>query len=423
MDKPLDSLQEEKTRAEEELLETQEEKSLAESDLVEEEYKIFEYFKEHTGLLVTCVSALVAIMSFLLHFAVGRMNYSYLTYWNISSLYANTSNQSELDMVVCAFLYIVALFLMHSFLWKTADVYQHYNKFLSVTKEAIKRSKKKNKQILQKMDGYSRIIVQSLSEEVDVGRAEEVKKSIDDCKSACEETAREIWCIKAKRRNVWLWVAVQIVISLILSYLFGSLFLFLLNVTTQLREVIQLTVIVGVAIVLDLIVYFVPAFFKTRCVGKKLTDGELETLLLELADKGLPEFPILTLLQNGFKKVLTDQNIKKAAGYSLLITAFLVIIIAVGGTLSAEKQQRFQIYCDGATSYAIVYTSDSTRFMEEAVISDKTITIDTSKQRIITSDDIAYTIQEFEEVIVNRIDGEKDIEQAVNSEKKTVSEE
>lgn len=60
-----------------EIVEVKEEKNASpDNALAENQYKIFDYFKEHTGLLVTCISALVAIMSFILHFAVGRMNYA-----------------------------------------------------------------------------------------------------------------------------------------------------------------------------------------------------------------------------------------------------------------------------------------------------------------------------------------------------------
>lgn len=404
--------------AEKENIETKEEKTApAEKTSEVKEYRIFEYFKEHTGLLVTCVSALVAIMSFVLRFAVGRMNYSYLAYWNILSLHANTSNQSELDMVVCALLYIFALFLMHGFLGKTAEVYQHYNKFLSVTKVAFNRLKEENERILEIIRSCSEIIDQISSVERDDDRADEERKRINECEAACQEITQKIQHMKTARRRVLRWVVVQIIVSLILSYLFGSIFLFLLNATTPLREGIQLTAIVAVSIIVDLVVYFIPAFFKTRCVDKELTDEEVDTLASEVIREELPEFPVFILLHHGFKGVLTDKNIKKATGYSIAITALLILIITISGTLNAERQQRFSIYNDGTTSYAIVYTSESTRFMEEAVIKDKTITIDTTKQRIITSDDITYTIQEFDEVVIKRIAGEQSKGEEANLEK------
>ena len=61
--------------------------------------------------------------------------------------------------------------------------------------------------------------------------------------------------------------------------------------------------------------------------------------------------------------------------------------------------------------YAVVYTSGSTRYMEEAIIEDRTLIIDTTKQRVITSDDISYRMGTFDEVSVIRIDDADKIEQ------------
>jgi hypothetical protein len=66
-----------------EIMSVQEEENVpSDSSPKENPYKIFDYFKDHTGLLVTSISALVAIMSFILRFAVGRMNYALMTYRN-----------------------------------------------------------------------------------------------------------------------------------------------------------------------------------------------------------------------------------------------------------------------------------------------------------------------------------------------------
>lgn len=111
----------------------------------ENQYKILNYFKEHTGLLVTCVSASVAIMSFLLNFAVGRLSYAYLEYWNIASIHAIINNQNELYLVICSLLYMLILTLIHGLLSGTSEAFRHYNKLLSIMNQAIKSLKKSNK--------------------------------------------------------------------------------------------------------------------------------------------------------------------------------------------------------------------------------------------------------------------------------------
>ena len=50
-------------------------------DVANTEESIYHYFREHTAFLVTCVSAMVAITSFVLNYAISRYNLAYLQYW------------------------------------------------------------------------------------------------------------------------------------------------------------------------------------------------------------------------------------------------------------------------------------------------------------------------------------------------------
>ena len=142
--------------AETEIIEVKEENAVSPDNTpAENQYKIFDYFKEHTGLFVTCVSALVAVMSFILHFAVGRMNYAYLAYWDIGSLHANVSNQNELYTVVCSLLYLLSLMLIHSLLSGTSDTFRYYNKLLSTMRLSIKESRKRKAKFRSKVQELS----------------------------------------------------------------------------------------------------------------------------------------------------------------------------------------------------------------------------------------------------------------------------
>lgn len=395
-----------------EIVEVKEEKVASPDNAsAENQYKIFDYFKEHTGLLVTCVSALVAVMSFILHFAVGRMNYAYLAYWDIASLHANTNNQSELDMVVCALLYMLSLFLIHSFLGKTSDTYRYYNKLLSIVKQSIKLTKKTNKQSSKKLNEREASYNLLSSTEKDSPEAEEIKKWIDEGKKLLMESTKSIRDLKKARRNLSLWVAIQILISILLSYFVGSMFLLLLNVTVSIQEGVQQTQSIGFIIVVDLITYFVPAYFATRNSGKNLTNEEVLICTAELFENDIPKFPIQDFKKKGIMPILSDQKMKLAVVQSVVITVILLFTLTIAGTIGADQQRSFPIYTEGSTTYVVVYTSGSTRFMEEATIKDGSIVIDTTKQRIITSDDISYDVEVFDEVSVIRIENAQKLEQ------------
>lgn len=377
----------------------------------ENQYKIFNYFKEHTGLLVTCVSALVAVMSFIFRFAVSRMNYVYLAYWDIASLHANTHNQNELDMLVCALLYMLSAFLIHSFLGKTSDTYRYYNELLSIVKRSINLTKETNKLYSEKLRTHENSYNLLSSIEKDTPEAKDINKWIQKSKELLENSTSSLKELGKARIKLILWVALQIFAAIILSYFIGSLFLILFTSTVSIQDGIQRTRSIIFIIVVDLIMYFVPAYFATRNSAKNLTNEEILLRTTELIEKDIPKFPIQDFVKNGFMSILTDKKIKLAIAQSIVITVVLLFVTTLTGTLTAKQQRSFPIYTEGSTSYAVVYTSGSTRFMEEATISDGTIVIDTTKQRVLTSDDISYDIKVFNEVSIIKIDNSLKFEQ------------
>lgn len=397
-----------------ELTELQEEKPTSlDNDLDEKQYRIFDYFKDHTGLLVTSISALVAIMSFIIHFAVNRMNYAYLAYWNIPALHANTNNQNELDMVVCALIYMVSLFLVQSFLGKTSDVYRYYNRLLSLVNQSIKISKKTNKQARKKVREYSAMIDLLSNDDNADQEKEATKKRLDECKGFIKESTKGIREVKKARRKLRWWVTTKLVSAVLLSCFIGGVCVFLLNAAATIQDSLRLTSSVIFIIIINFLSCFLPAFLGTWRWGKKMTNEEILARTAELIDKDVPKFPFQSFMKNGIKPILTDKKIKRVAILSVVMTVVLLLTMAAGGTLVAENQNRFPIYTDEATSYAVVYTSGSTRYMEEAVIQNGTITIDTTKQRIITSDDISYNMEVFENVVVIRNDDKQEKEQHI----------
>lgn len=381
----------------------------------ENEYKIFDYFKDHTGLLVTSISALVAVMSVILHFAVSRMNYAYLEYWDIASLHANVNNQNELYTVACSMMYILSLIIIHCFLSKTSDVYRYYNRLLSTVNQAIKISKKTNKQTQKELDQLATSFDRLPPKQKKKDAAKEIKKKIEKYKEYMNNREEELKEVKAARVKLMWWVIIQLFVAFFLSFVIGSLFLVLVNMTVPFGESLRSTKRIIFIIVADLIMYFVPAYFSTRCTSKQFTNEDILKRTTEWLDGDIPKFPFENFLQNGFKSIFSDKMLKLAAIQLTAVTFIILITMTITGTMSAKHQRSFPIYVDGTQTYAVVYTSGSTRFMEEAVIQDGVLEVDTTKQRIITSDDISYTIGVFEEVSVIKIDDELKIAKNTDS--------
>lgn len=368
------------------------------------QYKIFDYFKDHTGLLVTCVSALVAIMSFIFHFAVGRMNYAYLEYWDIASLHANTDNQNELYMVVCSMLYTLSIALIHGLLSRTSDTFRFYNKLLSTMHQAIKESKKLVRRLQRKIRVMSRDFKRLPYAAKRDPAAKEIQKKIKEYKEISEKGTNSIQALKEPRGKLRRRVAFRIAGTIILSYLIGTLFLALANTTGTLVESIRASWIVAASIGSASLIYFVPAYLATRCSRKQYQSENVIEKIEELISSEIPDFPFEKIVRNGIKSMLSDKMLKAAGWLIIAVTVVMLFTMSVTGTVSAKQQRRFPIYTDGSTSYAIVYISDSAMFMEEATEKDGTLIIDTTKQRIVTSEDISYDMIVFDDVSVIKND-------------------
>lgn len=339
-----------------ETVEVQEEiKTSSDSASVENQYKIFDYFKEHTGLLVACVSALVATMSFVLNFAVGRMNYAYLTYWDIGALHANVGNQNELYTVVCSMLYFLSLLLIHGLLSGTSDAFRHYNKLLSTTKQSIKESKKRKKEFRSKVQELSDRVKMLTPEEKQTESAREAENELERAMAILEESELSTKELKEGGNTLRSWVAIQLVVAIILSYLIGVIFLSLINTTSTIKEFFHSSLVIIVIILLDLVIYFLPAYFRSRCTSKKYKTGGMIEEILELRKSGAPSFPVDSFFKSGMKSMLSDKKLALAAWQIIMVTVILLFMMSTAGTKTAELKRNFPIFEDDLGSYAVVY--------------------------------------------------------------------
>ena len=156
-----------------------EEKASPECTPKDNEYKIFDYFKGNTGMLIACVSALVAIGYWLLRFAVGRMNYAYLAYWDVAALHANIDNQNEFYMIAGILAFTLVLMIIRSILSKVSETFRFYIPLLSLTNRGIQLSKKEKKNFLKDLRKLSIELACLPSKKRKSGEGKEIKKEIE----------------------------------------------------------------------------------------------------------------------------------------------------------------------------------------------------------------------------------------------------
>ena len=395
-----------------EIVEVQVEKKVSSSSILEEDqYEIFGYFKDRTGFLIACVSAFVAIMSFVVRFAIGRMNYAYLEYWNLPTLYANTNNQNEMHLVVCTLLYILAIMLIHALLSKTSSAYRAYNKLQTTMTQQINRAKKLQRKARKEIRICTNLVDKLSPEEKESEATQKVqtdiKKTKEDVIFLQEAIAQE----RKLRKLVRIWITLNVGGVVLSSFLIGLLFILLIQTTITSEVVVQSSKVVALIILLELMAYFLPAYWSTRCSKKQYENMDIAKFVEEMNPEKIPSFPIDSVTEKGFKSVFSDKQLKKAGAQIAIVTVILLVLMPVLGNMSAKLKEDFPIYTDNSGTYAVVYFSGSTVFMEESTCQDCEIVIDTSKQRIVTTDDLSYNMVSFDNVTVNRMENTQGLNQ------------
>ena len=77
----------------------------------------------------------------------------------------------------------------------------------------------------------------------------------------------------------------------------------------------------------------------------------------------------------------------------------LFVTTCIEGKYVAEHQDSFPIVYNGSEASAVVYLTKSYAVLEDAIIDNKMITINTSQQEVIDVTDLQYSVIKFDEVI------------------------
>lgn len=387
-------------------METQERENAVQGRTIDKDkYIIFGYFREHTAFFIACVSAAVAVMSFIINYAVGCYNYAYLNYWSIDGIHAISNNQNQLYTVVCAFLNCLSLLAIHGLLSGTSDAFRQYNQLLSILNRQIKNAKATRKELRMLEKKVNKNHKEMHPEEIE---GDEVRKIKDKIKKAKTDQVHVLEAVKNSenaRKDLKKWVRFNVFISILFSYIIGILFVLLMKTAVTFKEFISATIMVIGIIVFDLFIYFLPAYFSSRCTKAKYEKLDVVDYVKNMIDREMRQFPIEEIVKNGLKSMISDKKLKLAIGQFITVAVILLYTMSLNGAYGAKTKCNFPIFSDATGDYAVVYNTGERVFMEFADIKDDTIVIDTNKQRVIAIDDFSYEIRSFREVSKVGIDG------------------
>lgn len=359
------------------------------------EEKIKEYLKKTPAVLIAVVSAIVTVMSAIIGYAGRLSNVAYLKYWNVDELYATLETKNVAYLAVNSVMWMVAITIANGIAERAVANYYHYSvveryiqKQIGVCLKIYKSSEKQV--VLIEKDFWSN----KHATEKDFFLWKKIASIKEDLKlqrQALKELKYE------NRHNIWRWKKALIIDSVAAeAILFFTAWLSFTAVSlTELASITLLSF-------LQLALAFFYSYENTKNQRETLRKHSQESVFkkenLRLSER------IKKLKKSESEQYEKNRGYFKVDFKSVILLALATIVavlfvMPLAGFLSAKSQRRFKILLHETTNEMVVFHNEDTYILEEAEINENTITINTAKQRILKTNDIAFEKMTFDTVV------------------------
>lgn len=356
------------------------------SDNDTDKYSIYNYLKAHPAVLLACFSGSVAVITFLSQLIVYIVNKNTLEYWNFDVAYVSFANNNLIYSAIAVIVYIAIITFATTWFLKTSVVYLERKKYYLIASLICKQHKK------HCVNHKKRISRLRSKPNVDTKELDEIEESVISTQNDIDDLDKITRKLKWKARFSFI---VNVIPILILMMLFGFVCAF---VIVPKEDVIKCIAIFGIAQLLSFYWLFLleqKTQINKKKIKKEISNENIADLIKEGRIK--QEYPIFSLFVKG--DGITNSAFVLQGVSTLLAFLILIFISVFVLTNNAQFQKEFKIVDIDGENYAVVYYADDTYYLEKAVIWDNNLIVITSKQRIISTSDISFTVQTFDKVV------------------------
>ena len=382
---------------------------------------IYHYMKEHPGFFTALMSALVAVIAFVLNAAEYRRISSYLGYWGFNAENIQISTGSHIYILALVFVFIIALSGVALFLNQTFTVFQNQENVLFYLRIADKNLCREILKI--RFDNlWLRFLIWFYSKKgVDVNRIAELNGQML-AQNARLDTLKEQ--TKSRQRTIRLLRTtnfIRLLPSLLIAYGLLLLLLNLAGITDALKASIRYPTLGLCIFVLILMgIMYCIVRIETRSERKNIkkmlkndVKGAAEKIE-KLAEENRKRYPAEWIFKSKAEDLFNNKTIILTTVLVVMCLAYAFAIFSDPSEDTTVTKKTFSVVDMDGQKYVITYNSDTTYYLNEAEIdsNQNSIKIYTKKQRVIASDDMVYDIVEFNSVEVDStIAGNKDRQQ------------
>lgn len=377
---------------------------------------ILEYTKEHPGVAATIASALVAIVAFVLNATMYYKTCRYLIYWGYSPSNVSIANANQIYVLVVTFVYFIANVGIQQFL---TDTYNYHNQFTNsvhclkqLHKDNVRRCRKcKQRHVVHKITFFFTLLFIKLfkrktdPELIDLMKQANTQQDKDIALAEQDERKTQKM-IQSIRWDCFKELFPSLLIAFIVSFIFVSILNAFFLTNTQYVLWVNL-VSTGLIVFLPYLgLYFTKIIPLHRKVKKaiKVSHDEVQNLLHGLMEERSHQSPLKKILRSNINEVLSNHNLFIVTLFMIMALLYVFFAFSYNTGSITYNQHSFSITTIEDQEYAIIYTNNNTYYLDEILTDEESISIYTTKQRIITAEDISYEIIEYNNVTRYPID-------------------
>lgn len=367
------------------------------------EQDIYDYFKEHPSVLISCISGVVLIIGFIFNTLIYVNECKYLNYWHLDEGLVEIRNPNQIYEMAMVSIFYIAIMLIQCFCSLTLNQYQNKIQISIYGKLLLKSMKKEYKNLEPRTDKSGK------KEKKEVKKTEELLENKELLERIEEDIEKYEKSIKSFSKKVINRNLCNVFVAVIISIILLGITYYLSALTSvsgvNWKKVLGWTflsssLIWGMSCIgLTIAQWPFNIRFRKLCFEEQVRRFER---CMDRYEEDETEYPLKILMEFRVR-----EHINRESVYSLIIYATVIFVTFVG-MINRTKEDEIEnnrsfniVVCDNQ-EYAIIYRDSSYFYLEEVEIIGSEVFVYVDRQRWIAKEDVEIINREFDEV--SRID-------------------
>lgn len=370
------------------------------TDKVAFEKRAWKYLRKNPSLIIAVVSAIVTLTSAIMSFSCRLATVTFLRYWNIDTLYAayNVPNLGSIFAISFVFLLCgtISMFVVKNTVSKfihNTTTGRCCNQVFRILSHRVNKEDKELKSMYAEFWNDKRA---SADDRVHLARLDARRMSIYLQKELIQKAR------KLEKILFWKEICEGAFEILVVWGLVAILFWIVLAALTDIVNFVMVTILSALCMIEFIAMALLGSVSQLKVSGKKAVETKLDKAI-ENNDNTLS---FVDEIKEDEEKIFKSERFefsitswKRFFLMYIYIIVVLVIAAALSGREMAKDKRIFEYLVTSKKTEVVIFCNENFYILEEAEINGNSITINTSNQHILKSDDISLEKMTFDTVV------------------------